>query len=369
MRLLLVIDHLGVGGAQRQLVNLGVQLHALGHEVEFFTYHPASELRGPLDAAGIRVLHVPKTSRFSTQTPRSLRRQLVAGAYDVALSYLDTPNLYLELAAAGLRRTKIVVSNRAQYPSGKLSAAKRALENCHRLADRVVVNSQAQMQRMIAEFPWLAPRISTIHNGVEQRFFSVQRRVGPAPRRLLVVSTVVPLKNPEGLMDALAICRAGGHDVQVVWAGGHRDAHYMAGLQQRLVKLGLQDSWQWLGQIADVTQPMHECDALVHPSHSEGFPNAICEALAAGMPVLAADVGDHRVLVERSGAGYLFDPARPADIAAALARLLSLSDSEMQRLAENARRFASHNLTMDVCVQRYEALFASLVAGDVACVA
>jgi glycosyltransferase involved in cell wall biosynthesis len=364
---LLIIDHLGTGGAQRQLVNLGVQLHRFGHEVEFFTYYPASDLRAPIDAAGLRVWEARKAWRFSTRIAFALRNRLRAGGYDVALSYLDTPNLYLELAAAGLPKTKVVVSQRAQYPPGKLSLIKRAKENCHRLADHVVVNSRSQMQRMVDEFPWLAQSISTISNGVGQEFFRVSRPPFTGRGlRLLAVATVVPLKNADGLVEAVALCRQeDGADIRVSWAGRQADPRYFSALERRIDELGLRDHWEWVGQCSDVAGLMRDFDALVHPSHSEGFPNAVCEALAAGMPVVASSVGDHLMLVQESGAGYVFDSAQPRDIAAALARLAHLPRAELQSLGDSARRFATDQLSMERCARRYETLFGQLIRGRV----
>jgi glycosyltransferase involved in cell wall biosynthesis len=364
---LLVVDHLGTGGAQRQLVNLGVQLHRFGHEIEFFTYYPASDLRAPIDAAGLKVWETRKTTRFSTRIPRVLRQRLRAGEYDVALSYLDTPNLYLELAAAGLRKTAIVVSQRAQYPAGRLSITKRALETFHRLADHVVVNSQSQMQRMVGECPWLANRISTINNGVSEEFFAAARPVHARQGfTLLVVATVVPLKNADGLIEALHLCRREtGVDVRVAWAGRRADDRYFAALERRIDELGLRSHWTWLGQSAEVPRLMSECAALVHPSHSEGFPNAICEALAAGLPVAAGKVGDHPLLVEGARAGFLFDPARPAEIAAALGQLVRMPEAGLRQLGENARRFAAERLSIQGCARQYEALFVRLSRGAV----
>jgi glycosyltransferase involved in cell wall biosynthesis len=366
LSILLVIDHLGAGGAQRQLVNVGVHLHLLGHHVDFFTYYPARELAGPVQAAGLRVIESPKSSRYALEVPLNLRRQLIAGGYDVALSYLDTPNLYLELAAAGVR-TKVVVSQRAQYPQGKLSLVKRMLENFHRLADHVVVNSQCQRARMVEEFPWLAERISTIVNGVDDTFFQrarVSRSSGPC--RFLAAATVVPLKNADGLIEAAAICRQAQADIHVTWAGRFGDDTYSARLQRRIDELGLGDRWRWLGQCGNVADLMHSADALVHPSHSEGFPNAICEAMATGMPVLASRVGDHEFLVGGARAGYLFDSARPDDIAAAMLRLIGLPSSEFEELGRNARRFASEHLSIELCARRYEDLFLRLVGGGIA---
>jgi len=365
MRILLAIDHLGTGGAQRQLVNLGAGLQHLGHQVEFFVYYPARDLAEPLESLHIPIWHVAKTRRLSSGVPLALRNRLHVGGYDVALSYLDTPNFYLELASLGVGRTKIVVSQRAQYAPGRLTLYRRMLENCHRLADHLVVNSHGQMRRMVREFPWLAGRMSIISNGVGPQFFAVKKSAAPRPRlRLLAVSTIVPLKNVEALVEALSICQQqAGLSVDVWWVGRIGSSDYFSRLQRRLEFLGLTDNWSWLGQRNDVAALMAQCDGLVHPSHSEGFPNAICEALAAGLPVLAGRIGDHEFLVERCAAGYLFDPARPDELAVALIRFANLQQDERAAMGERARSFAQQELSMGLCTRRYEDLFARLTNG------
>jgi len=104
-----------------------------------------------------------------------------------------------------------------------------------------------------------------------------------------------------------------------------------------------------------------EHHALVHPSFYEGLPNAVCEALAAGMPVVVSDVCDHSLLVAEGKRGFLFDPANPESIAAALHKLLELSPGAWTDLSADARKFAADHLGLDRMVRAYETLFLGLV--------
>ena len=118
--------------------------------------------------------------------------------------------------------------------------------------------------------------------------------------------------------------------------------------------------WQWLGLQRDIPTLLRGYHALVHPSLYEGTPNAICEALAAGRPVLASDVCDHPLLVAEGKRGFLFDPKAPESIVAALARLAGLGVEAWRALGRNARDYAEAELGIELMVSRYEALFASL---------
>ena len=117
MKLLLVIDHLGPAGAQRQLVTLGVSLKARGHVVEFFIYYPhINHFRKVLENAGIPVHAKAKRSAYDTGPPRRLRKIIRTGKHDVALSFLTTPNIYNVLTTLGTT-TKAVVSERSTFPT------------------------------------------------------------------------------------------------------------------------------------------------------------------------------------------------------------------------------------------------------------
>jgi GalNAc-alpha-(1->4)-GalNAc-alpha-(1->3)-diNAcBac-PP-undecaprenol alpha-1,4-N-acetyl-D-galactosaminyltransferase len=364
MTILLVVDHFGRGGAQRQIANLGPALSALGHEVEYFVYYPHDAFRPTVDQAGIRVWESSKSRRYDLKVVGDLRRRLSSGRYDVALSYLDTPNVYLELASLGQPTTAIVVSERSQFPSGRLSPAVRLREQLHRVADHIVVNSTGHGERLVREFPWMADRLSVIMNGVDPDFFRVSAVRQPGQTvRLLAVGTVVPIKNALGLVQALAQCRNSGRDVHVAWAGRHPDtaADHRQMVDRTIDELDLRDRWRWLGERADVASLLGQHDALIHPSVHEGLPNALCEALAAGRPVLAGTIADHPRLVEDGVSGYLFDPREPASMAAAIARFAGRSPADRASMGERARDVALQRLTMDRCAGEYEAVFRRVV--------
>src|SRR5690606_5095213 len=369
MRLLLVIDHFGAGGAQVQLVKLGLQLLRAGHEVEYFVYYPDSKLRPLLDAAGVQVWQSLKKHRYGLGCAAALRRRLLVGRYDLALAYLVTPSFYLEIARLGVPDLRVVVSERSQYPQGRLPWRRFLLEQFHRSADHIVVNSFAQCERMVQEFPWMRSRITVIQNGVDDRFFAVVPNLARrgAHLRLLAIGTINPTKNPMAAIEALAIARDKHQcNVTLSWAGrvDRGCEQYMKSVTARVKELGLERSVAWLGHQEDVARQMELHDALIHPSIREGMSNAICEAMAAGMPILAGSVGDHERLVGASGAGFLFDVTSSSDIADKIAALCQSSDEAWARYAGNARTFARVNLTMQTCTRKYETLFSSLVCRD-----
>jgi glycosyltransferase involved in cell wall biosynthesis len=176
----------------------------------------------------------------------------------------------------------------------------------------------------------------------------------------------VPKKNAIGLVRALGSYRKQfGEPCTVRWAGkvsnhasSHQEYDDASGL---LTELGLGDRWVWLGERSDVPQLLHNCDALIHPSFYEGLPNAICEALACGRPVLASRVCDNPRLVQEGETGFLFDPNDPQDISDAMKRFVNLAPAERRTMGQRARRFAESTLSLARYVSEYERLFERLV--------
>ncbi len=368
MRLLFVIDSLGSGGAQRQMTNLALELSRRRHKIELFVYYPQyNHFAGRLHDAGIPIHSRPKRGRFSLAPLLELRKLMKRHSYDAMLAFLPTPSLYTEMAHIGIRGMPLVVSERFMYTSETLPPATWALQQAHRLADHVTVNSHHQRERMERLFPWMRGRLTTIYNGVDLTRFTPQwDSNGHSGRlRLLVLSSVVPKKNAVGLVRALARYRElYGDTCTVRWAGTvTSDAvsrEEFAKADGLLSDLGLRDQWEWLGERKDIPELLESCDALIHPSFYEGLPNAICEALACERPVLASAVCDHARLVQEGVTGFLFDPGDADDIARAIHQCRLLSVEERVRMGQKGRQYAQSELSLDNCARRYEELLARL---------
>jgi glycosyltransferase involved in cell wall biosynthesis len=362
LRILLVIDHLGLGGAQRQLTNLASGLRSFGHHVDVFVYYGARDFEGTMRSAGVRVIRHLKKRRFTPWVIVALARQLRRGKYNVALSYLDTPNSYLELASLAWRQTKIIVSERSNFGPWEISRRKRLQENLHRLSGYVVVNSHAHARRLRREFDWLADRVIVIHNGVAKKFFEIPvRKSANESIYLLAIATVVPIKNALLLARALGTCVREGIDIRVKWAGRHpkESIGYIEQVNRELKQQGADQHWSWLGEQKDIPALLRDADALIHPSRLEGLPNAVCEAMAAGRPVLASRVGDLPLLILNGQTGFLFDPQSVDDIVHSIKRFWMMGGEDRNVLAESARRRAEKLLTIRACTEAYLRLFDS----------
>lgn len=359
MRVVCVIDDLGSGGAQRQLVNLARGLARRGHAVTFFTYHDDGHFRPELDEVGIPVRCVPKAHRFSLAPVGALRRVVREWRAEAVVAFLETPAVYAELACVGAG-VRLLVGERNSVVGDTVGFVRRAKSRLHGLADLVVANSIAHRDWMARHFPYLDGCLHAIWNGIDLEQFAAAPL--PAPTgdevRLLGIGRIARAKNIPRLIRAVAAARAAGAAVRVDWVGRVDEPEEQANADQALRDTGLGDAWAWLGERRDIPRLLAEHDALVAPSLWEGLPNVVCEALACGRPVLASRVADNARLVEDGVRGVTFEATHETAITDALRHFARLSFDARATMGREARRFAERHLSIDRNVDAYEQLLA-----------
>jgi glycosyltransferase involved in cell wall biosynthesis len=216
----------------------------------------------------------------------------------------------------------------------------------------------------------MSEKSSAITNGVDLDRFKpdgneVDKSRGEGDA-ILAVGSVHAGKNFKGLVEGMHEYKLIYDDPPTVrWAGREpdtdRDKAVLKEANDALLHYGLEDRWEWLGVRADVPDLLARHDAFIHPSLFEGLPNAVCEALAAGRPVLASNVCDHPWLVADGQRGFLFDPLDPKGIAHAIRRFVLLTSDQRREMGKRARSFAEQALAVEVFVDNYEQLFVSII--------
>ncbi len=217
-----------------------------------------------------------------------------------------------------------------------------------------------------------AHRISVRHNMVEAfvppapgELLALHGRLGiPQDARvLLAVGRLSAEKGHADLMEAMALLRAShpaGVRLIVVGDGPERGA-----LERRCAALGLSDSVIFAGQQASVAPYYGIADLFVLPSHSEGSPNVLLEAMAAGLPIVSTGVGGAAELVSNENSALVVACRDPRAISLAIGRLLA--DAELAGRLGTAAQLASRSFTPEAyvasLVQLYQAVADNPLAG------
>jgi len=179
-----------------------------------------------------------------------------------------------------------------------------------------------------------------IDNAVADSYFALERAFEPG--RIFCCSRIRPLKNTAGMIKAFALIVRQFPNAQLRIAGAAEDA-YLEACKRQVEAAGLHDKVHFLGNISikDVQFELSRANCLVVPSFQENAPLTIAEAMAGGVPVVAAKVGGIAGMVKDAETGLLVDPHNIRNIAEAVQKILSdepLARSMGQRGRQAAER-------------------------------
>ena len=224
-------------------------------------------------------------------------------------------------------------------------------------ARAVIANSHglAQLSERIDPIP-----VQVIANGVDTGFFcpTATPRAEIGRVRFLFAGRFQPQKNLFVLLDQFA--SAAARSPQPLHLTLIGDGPQRTQLQAHAQALGLADrvDWpRWLDKAA-LLAAYQRADVFLNPSLYEGMPNAVLEAMACGLPVIASRVIGNDEVVENGTTGLLFNLDRPNDLAMAMAELAN-APARRASMSEQARRRVCETYSWDLVATRYATLFSN----------
>jgi glycosyltransferase involved in cell wall biosynthesis len=211
-----------------------------------------------------------------------------------------------------------------------------------RLSHLVTVNSHAVEQDTLIRDLGSPSKLRVIYNGIDFTPFeaaranreAVRRTLGVLPMENVVISiaNLIPYKGLSDLIEAAAVVTGRMPVAKFLLIGEDRGIQKQ--LEAKAYRLGVSQQVMFLGQRLDIPDLLAAGDLLTLSSHEEGFSNVILEAMAAGLPVVATDVGGNREAVMNGVTGWLVSPKDPDAMADRILDLLS----DKERAASWGRR-------------------------------
>ena len=333
LRVLLMVDRLNWGGAERLVVSLACRLRARGLDVRLMQMgswgpHPwGDELR----EAGVPVLDLGVRSLVDPRPVLRLAVYLRRERIDVLHTHLRYSDLVGRAAAALARRPVIsTIHSIAEAQPGWREAVRRELDyfSARALCRIVLTVSDAQRRVYQRAARMNGARLETHRNGVDtDRFWPdavararARTTLGIPPETLLYVTVAAlrPGKGVQYLIDAAALVRKAGCDARFLVVGS---GEYASELEAQAASRGLGHAVCFLGPRNDVPALLAAADVYVHPSLFEALPTTVLEAMATALPVVATAVGGVPELVAHGTTGLLVPPGRPAELAEAMLQL------------------------------------------------
>ena len=345
------MDSLGTGGAERGLTLTLRHLDPTKVEAEVAYLWDPAPLRADIEATGVRVHRIGVRLGVGAilAIPR-IRRLLLAGRFDA----IHTQVLWASITGriAGRLARVGVISHIANVETGgfrdrelpaRTARKARLLARLdawtgRRFVDRFVAITEAVRADPIRGAGWDRSRIDVVLRG--QELGDLRERAaepvtpplsGAGSPALLCVGRLAEQKGHRFVLEALPAILAEHPDARLLLAG---DGHLRPALEERAHAFGGHVSF--LGVRHDVPSLIAVADVFVFPSLWEGQGNALLEAMAVGVPIVATDIPSTGETLANAEQALLVAPGDAAALAAAVNRLLG-DPSLAARLAENAQ--------------------------------
>ena len=363
---LLILDQMmeTIGGGERIALRLAELLPARGYRVSLLSFfaHPASACLAnppcPVYLLPIQRVYDATAMRAAWELSRFIDREQVR----IVQTFFESSDLWAGLVTKLGSDAKLIWSRRDM---GILRARKHRIgyRLLAGLPDAVMAVSEQVRRHVIEQDGIDPPRVETIYNGFDlSRWPPAGSGVPQTGKR--VVATVGNIRHVKGhdiLVEAAARVVAELPEVSFAVAGGVLDPAYFATLQGRIAELGLGGHFRFAGNLDDPRSFLRDAEVFVLPSRSEGFSNAIVEAMAAGLPVVATDVGGNAEAVQNGVSGTIVPPEQPRALADALLRMLRQPEAARAMGAEG-KRLVAERFTTEAMLDRVTAIYRRLLA-------
>jgi L-malate glycosyltransferase len=372
IRLLKFLNNFLIGGTERQFVHVANGLDRSQFSVEIACF----ERRGPLLETLLpdTVVHTyPVEGSFhswcSIKSQLRLMRDLRGRQVDIIHTYGWYPNVF-GIPAARLACRPITIASLRDAGAYMTPAKTRALKFACALADSIVANSNAGRNWLIQHGVSDA-KIEVIRNGIVVPPPRVRTEAPSRMREEFGIPPGVPVcacigrlvsgKGIEYYLRAARIVSDRGRNIRFLMIGAHSSERgYRSEMELLARELNLAGQVIFTGQRQDVTDMLQDVDLVVHPSLTEGLSNVILEAMAAGIPVVATNVGGNPELVQDGKTGLLVPAENAEEIADAICRLLD-QPAMARTFGETARERVIHEFSIRRMLSKTESLYSRLL--------
>ena len=361
-KIFLFTDSLGPGGAQRQFVGLARLLKFKGYKVMAATYYDQPFYKPMLDVAGIPYECFHVNSKLSLP---KLIKSLKRFKANVMISFQTDPNS-LACVAAKICGIRLIVSERNTHQS--ISLKDRVIFNLYRIADYVVPNSYSEAKFISENFPFLRKKTIAITNFVDlKKFHPNIDKPKHEQKVIMTAASIKSSKNTKRYIEACIKAFEMGCKANVVWYGVNDKAtelpeyaQYTDDCMHMVETSGYRTRIKLLNKRKDIDKAYREADIFGLPSHFEGTPNVICEAMASGLPVMASNVCDNPNFVIPGNTGWLFDQKNISDMAKTIMEISNTSFEELSFYGKESRKLVEKKCSEEVFVNKYIKLIESI---------
>lgn len=365
LNVLIFADSFNIGGSERQAVELAKRLD----RSRFVPIVACFKKVGPLAAelpGGLEAVHAFPLTGFVTWGALGRAREFITLLRHLKVQVVQCFDFYSNLFAIPLARlagVPVILGARRDEAVMRSAAQQKAERFSYRLATGIIANADAIKSQLVHRDGLRPEKVWVIHNGLDLKRFDVPAdppRDAPLENGKVSIAMVANLRPEKGHVVFLkavqqVIARIPHAQFLIVGDGPMRET-----IQTQMKELGVAGSVKMTGAVTNIPSLLRSVDIVVLTSlKNEGLPNAVMEAMAAGKPVVATDVGGTRELVSDGVTGYLV-PVGDVPMIADRIHDLALSPVARKTMGDRARREIEEQFTVERTAKQFERLYDEL---------
>jgi glycosyltransferase involved in cell wall biosynthesis len=364
---LLVLDQFSktLGGGERVALKLAALLPRYGYRASILTFSVDPESAGlksppcPIYLLPLRRVYDVNALRAAFELKQFLKRQQI----QIVQTFFESSDLWAGFVTKTMSDAKLIWSRRDMgiLRGRKHDIAYRLMSG---VPDRVFAVSEQVRQHCINVDRIAPARVLTIYNGLDVAEWDTAMQPVKVAGKVLV-STVGNIRRVKGhdiFVRAAASVVQQFPNVTFSIAGEVLDPSYFKELQNLVRDLKLTDHFSFVSGVTNLREYLFAADIFVLPSRSEGFSNAIIEAMAASLPVVATDVGGNAEAVKDGVSGFIVPSEDIAALSGAIIRLLS-DPAKAKGMGMAGRGLAVERFTIDAMMNRITNVYKSVLNG------
>ncbi|MFV1982140.1 MAG: glycosyltransferase [Thiohalomonadales bacterium] len=358
-----IIDRLPPDGAERLMVDI------LKNRTENFRFAVLSLVEGGALEEELSQISVPvtifnKSSKFDFSVLFKLIFWFIKHKPSVVHTHLFTADTWGRLAAS-ITRVPCIITTVHSTNTWKGTIHRFVDQVLSLITDRVVACSEEVANVLIASFKISRKRIEIISNGIDfNRFEAVKlttiREIDSLASditKMVVIGRLHPAKGHLDLIKAITHIKAGNTKFHVFLVG---EGELKDQIITNCIESNINENVTLMGQRTDIPEILAKTDIFIMPSHWEGLPMALLEAMAMSMPVIATRVGGIPDVIENGVNGFLIDKSDDVELANKMVKLIN--DKELRSAFGNeAKKTVIENYSAKNASEKYELLYQTVL--------
>lgn len=294
-----------------------------------------------------------------------VRRFIRKGGYDVVISFMELPNFMNNFAAIGGKSWKVITGERSSMDATFDSKKGIVFSGMQYFSDVLVCNSENAKRKWALQKPKFRDKLRVIYNTVKLQDITTEY----VPLRnnrlnILIPARIYHIKNPQGVIDALTLMSEEERSkIHIDWYGRYsmifgETENWEEKMPKLIAEHHLEDCITIHEPTTDIHNKMNESDVVALFSCVEGLPNAICEGMKIGKPIIMSKVSDYNVLVDKTN-GFLCDWNDVNSIKEVLVSASNLTKEVLMGMGANSKSKAEELFSTERVIEEWETIISN----------